>query len=243
MSSSKHRRVAVSNVQDVVAGERAERRGFDAVPIAQLLQLQPQSTRLTATTMRSCASLSQTSHGRRPGYFSGAPARSTSAPTPSAISPIADDRPPAPQSVIAVNNPVASRRTSISNFSMIGSPICTLAPATSPVVASIVALENVAPAKAVATGATTEHDHQVAGVRPGQRRGVVGDADAAAVHQRVGDVAGVVQHGAGDRRQADLVAVVGDTGDHTCLDQARVQHAVGELVGREDRWGRSTRCR
>ena len=35
--------------------------------------------------------------------------------------------------------------TSISSFSVIGSPICTLAPATSPVVASIVALENVAP--------------------------------------------------------------------------------------------------
>ena len=33
----------------------------------------------------------------------------------------------------------------MSSFSVIGSPICTLAPATSPVVASIVALENVAP--------------------------------------------------------------------------------------------------
>ena len=36
-------------------------------------------------------------------------------------------------------------RASITTFSVTGSPICTLAPATSPVVASIVALENVAP--------------------------------------------------------------------------------------------------
>jgi hypothetical protein len=38
-----------------------------------------------------------------------------------------------------------SRITSMSSFSVIGSPICTLAPATSPVVASMVALLNVAP--------------------------------------------------------------------------------------------------
>jgi hypothetical protein len=49
----------------------------------------------TASTIRSCASLSHTSHGRRPGYFSGAWARSTSAPMP--FGHLADraDKPPA----------------------------------------------------------------------------------------------------------------------------------------------------
>ncbi len=49
--------------------------------------------------------------------------------------------------MIAVNSPAdeASSSTSITSFSVIGSPIWTLAPATSPVVASIVAEENVAP--------------------------------------------------------------------------------------------------
>ena len=95
--------------------------------------------------MRSCASDSQISHGSRPGYFSGTASSSTSAPSTSAISPTADDRPPAPQSVIAVHRCSAPSSTSISSFSVTGSPIWTLAPATSPVVASISALENVAP--------------------------------------------------------------------------------------------------
>ena len=77
--------------------------------------------------------------------MSGAAVSSTSAPVPSAISPTADDSPPAPQSVIAVHRSSAPVSTSISSFSVTGSPICTLAPATAPVVASIVALENVAP--------------------------------------------------------------------------------------------------
>ena len=99
----------------------------------------------TASTIRSCASDNQISHGARPGYFSGACVSSTRAPTPSAISPIAEDNPPAPQSVIARYKCCASTRTSITNFSVIGSPICTLAPDTSPVVASMVIDENVAP--------------------------------------------------------------------------------------------------
>ena len=143
---------------------------------------------------------------------------------PSAISPIADDSPPAPQSVIAVYRPVgAASSTSISSFSVIGSPICTLAPATSPVVASIVALENVAPRRPSRPGAPAEHDDAVAGNGPVAERPVVGDADAAAEHERVGRVAGVVEDGAGDGRQADLVAVVGDAGDDAVADRRRVQ--------------------
>ena len=96
-------------------------------------------------TIRSWASDSQISHGSSPGYLSGTVARSTSAPTPSAISPTAEDSPPAPQSVIAVQRWSAPVSTSIRRFSVTGSPICTLAPATWPVLASIVRLENVAP--------------------------------------------------------------------------------------------------
>ena len=51
------------------------------------------------------------------------------------------------------------------------------------------------------------------GCGPVAARPVGGHADAPAEHQRVGGVAGVVEHGAGDGRQADLVAVVGDAVD------------------------------
>jgi hypothetical protein len=61
----------------------------------------------------------------------------------------------------------------------------------------------------------------------------VGHADAAGVDERVGQVAGVVEHRAGHGGQADLVAVVGDAGHHAALDQARVQHTLGQLIGRE----------
>ena len=88
------------------------------------------------------------------------------------------------------------------------------------------------PTQAVAPGAATEHDHEVAGVWAGQRGSVIGDADAAAVHQWVGDVTGVVQHRAGNRGQADLVAVVGDAGHDARFDQSRMQNAIGDLVGR-----------
>ena len=187
----------------------------------------------TATTIRSWASDSQISHGARPGYLSGTAVSSTSAPTPSAISPTADDSPPAPQSVIAVQRWSAPVSTSISSFSVTGSPICTLAPATSPVVASIVALENVAPRMPSRPGAPAEHDDAVARERPVGQRPVGGDADAPAEHQRVRREAGVVEHGAGDGRQADLVAVVGDAVDHAVADAPRVQRAVGQLGDRQ----------
>lgn len=78
--------------------------------------------------MRSCASEIRTSHGIRPGYFSGARARSISAPPVSwAISPTLDDRPPAPLSVRPLYRPSAraSARKSATIFCVIGSPIWT----------------------------------------------------------------------------------------------------------------------
>ena len=120
--------------------------------------------------------------------MSGTRSSSTSAPTCSAISPIADDRPPAPQSVIARTARRRSSSASISSFSVIGSPICTLAPATSPVVASIVSAGERGAADAVATGAPAEDHHAVAGVRAGRCRLVGRGADAAAEHERVGGV-------------------------------------------------------
>ena len=88
-------------------------------------------------------------------------------------------------------------------------------------------------ADAVAPGAPTEHDDPVAGMRavvdgPGR-----GDADAAGEDERVGGVRRVVQHGAGDGRQADLVAVVGDAVDDPGADPQRMQRSVGQLVDRQ----------
>ena len=165
--------------------------------------------------MRSCASLSQISHGARPGYFSGA--RGQVDVGADALGHLADRRRQAAGAAVGDRRVQARRRrrsTSISSFSMIGSPICTLAPATSPVVGVHRRAGERRAADAVAPGASAEHDDPVAGMRAGaSAAGVGGDADAAAEHQRVGGVAGVVQHGAGDGRQPDLVAVVGDAGD------------------------------
>ena len=89
------------------------------------------------------------------------------------------------------------------------------------------------PADAVATGAPAEHDDPVTRVRSRRRRAVGGDADAPAEDERVGREAGVVEDRAGDGREADLVAVVGDAVDHAVADPAGVQRAVGQLVDRE----------
>ena len=113
----------------------------------------------------------------------------------------------------------------MSSFSVIGSPICTLAPATSPVVASIVALENVAPRKPsrpVRPPSTTTRSPACGPVSGGT---FGRHADAAAEHERVGGEPGVVQHRAGDGGQADLVAVVGDAGDDALADQPRMEDA------------------
>ena len=56
----------------------------------------------TESTMRSWASLIQTSTGFRPSYLRGAFSSHTSAPMSAPISPTALENPPAPQSVTAV---------------------------------------------------------------------------------------------------------------------------------------------
>ena len=105
-----HDVAAVAHDEAAVAGERAEVGELDAVAVAAGLQRRPGASGGTATTIRSWASDSQISHGARPGYLSGAAVSSTSAPTRSAISPTADDSPPAPQSVIAVHRCVGAGR-------------------------------------------------------------------------------------------------------------------------------------
>ncbi len=65
---------------------------------------------------------------------------------------------------------------------------------------------------------------------------IVGDADAPGEHQRVGGEGGVVEHRAGDGRQADLVAVVGDAVDHALADAQRVEGAVGDVGERDVGW-------
>ena len=119
---------------------------------------------------------------------------------------------------------------------MTGSPIWTLAPATEPVVASIVSDENVAPripSRPVRPPSTTTRSP---GCGPANGCTIVGHTDASGEHQRVGGVRGVVQHGAGDGRQPDLVAVVGDTVDHALADPQRVEGAVGDVGERRVGW-------
>ena len=129
------------------------------------LQLRPGARRRRRRTMRSWASLSQISHGARPGYLSGASARSTSAPMPSAISPIADDRPPAPQSVIAVYRPLGLAQHV--DQQLLDDRVADLHAGAGDLAGGGVhrrAGERRA-ADAVAPGAPAEHDHAVAGVR------------------------------------------------------------------------------
>ena len=196
----------------------------------------------TATTIRSWASDSHISHGARPGYLSGTAVSSTSAPTPSAISPTAEDSPPAPQSVIAVQQ-VARRTRSADRHvdqQLLGDRVADLHAGAGDLAGRGVhrGAGERRPADAVAARAPAEHDDAVARERPVGQRALGGDADAPAEDERVGREAGVVEHGAGDRRQADLVAVVGDAVDHAVADAPRVQRAVGELgdgqVGRSE---------
>src|SRR3989338_609082 len=70
---------------------------------------------------------SQTSQGASPGYFVGARLISTVTPISSPISPIAEENPAAPQSVIALIKflSLASKRASAILFSSIAFPIWT----------------------------------------------------------------------------------------------------------------------
>nr|GFD32728.1 hypothetical protein [Tanacetum cinerariifolium] len=82
----------------------------------------------TARVKRSCDSLRKISQGLRPGYLRGTFSSSTTAPPGmSASSPILDERPPAPLSVLHRMRPrrVARMRKSIASFWVMGEPICT----------------------------------------------------------------------------------------------------------------------
>ena len=167
-----------------VAGELADVGVVDTVALAASRSSSTASG-ATASTMRSWASDSQISHGsqarvlERHGVELDVGA--------DALGHLADRRrqPPAPQSVIAVHRCSAPSSTSISSFSVTGSPIWTLAPATSPVVASIAALENVAPrmpSRPVAPPSTTTRS-------PGN--GPVGGSRSAAVPMQPQNTSGL----------------------------------------------------
>ena len=98
----------------------------------------------TDSTILSWLSDIHISQGCIPACFSSTPSRSTSAPVDWPISPTAELKPPAPQSVMHVYNPLsrASRIASAIFFSSIGFPICTALPGE---VSSSIAEEKVAP--------------------------------------------------------------------------------------------------
>ncbi len=79
-------------------------------------------------------------------------------------------------------------------------------------------------AQAVAPGASADHHDQVAGPRAGAVAAARQNPQAAAEHQRVRGVAGVIEHGPVDGGDAHLIAVVLDAGGHASRDAQRVQH-------------------
>ena len=104
-----------------------------------------QSSGFIATVILSCDSETRISHADSPDCLRGTFERSIlHPPVYSAISPIEDDSPPAPLSVIQVIKPrsLASRIISTIFFWVIGSPICTALDGESSVSSSD---ENVAP--------------------------------------------------------------------------------------------------
>ncbi len=113
----------------------------------QSIRSRSQSAGGTAKTIRSCDSEIQISVYDSPAYFSGALSSSTAAPSASPISPTAELKPPAPQSVMALYKPAsrACNSTSSSFFSAMALPICTAPPLTVSDSAVSSTDENVAP--------------------------------------------------------------------------------------------------
>ena len=177
----------------------------------------------------------------RPWYLSGAWSRSTTAPSSAPISPTAELKPPAPQSVIAWKSPRsrAWRITSSTIFSVIALPICTAPPeidSLSPVSSAELKVAPWMPSRPVRPPMATIRS-------PGSTflnalpRGQ--DADGAAEDQRVGQVARVDGQGAVDRGDAHAVAVVAHAGDDALRAPAWVEHARRE-AGRAGRSGGAT---
>ena len=143
-----HDVAAVAHDEAPVAGEGAEVGELDTVAARTGRCSAASWSGGTATTIRSCASDSQISQGWSPGYLSGTTVELHVG--AHALGHLADRRRQPAGSAVGDRRPEhgassAPASTSISRFSVTGSPICTLAPATWPVVASIVRLENVAP--------------------------------------------------------------------------------------------------
>ena len=79
-------------------------------------------------------------------------------------------------------------------------------------------------------------DDPIACERAVGHRPSLGHADTAGEHERIRGETRVVQDRAGDGRQADLVAVVGDAVDHAVTDSQRVQRAVWHAGQRRVGW-------
>ena len=121
----------VSSVWKVSASFRSSGRSFSS----------------TAMTMRSWDSDRKISQEMSPGSLRGALSRKISPPVTESISPAAEEKPPAPQSVMKTMRPRsrASRMKSSVFFSSIGLPICTAVKSSSWEASSRAAEENVAP--------------------------------------------------------------------------------------------------
>ena len=199
----------------------------------------------TATTIRSWASDSQISHGARPGYLSGAGGQLDVG--AGALGHLADGRRQPAGAAVGDRRPQVVGAGEHVDQQLLGDRVADLHAGPGDLAGRGVhrGAGERRPADAVAPGAPAEHDDAVAGERPVGQRAVGGDADAAAEHERVRRVRRVVEHRAGDGRQADLVAVVGDAVDDALADAPGVQRAVGQVVDRRGRAGRSRgrRCR
>ncbi len=83
---------------------------------------------------------------------------------------------------------------------------------------------------AVAAGAPAKRDHQVADLGGTRVLADGQQAGAAAEDERVAQVALVVDHGAVDRGDAQLVAVVADARHHAIRNALRMEDAIGQAV-------------
>ena len=88
------------------------------------------------------------------------------------------------------------------------------------------------PVDAVAAGATAGDHHQVARLDRALRATARHDADSAAEHERIADVARVEGDGTGDRGDAHPVAVVANARGHAGEQPPGVDHARRDLGGR-----------
>ena len=144
----------------------------------------------TARTIRSWASEIQISVYESPSYFSGARLELDLGAESRPISPTAELKPPAPQSVIERNSPRsrAWRTTSRTIFSVIALPICTAPPGEGFALAGQLGRAERGAVDAVAAGPAADGDDPVAGLDVLLRHAPGDHADGAAEDQRIGQV-------------------------------------------------------